>query len=239
MKIRQELYYSVDCETDGPVPGEYSMLSFGTAVFDKEGQNYNCGTFEKNLELLPLAKQDPKTMEWWATQTDAYSYCRQNLQDPKTAIMDYVKWIKNFCGNQYKPVFIGFPVTFDFGFVQYYLHKFTGESPFSFAALDIKTFAMSVLDLDYTQSVKRNIPHKFKSKTKHSHTPLQDAIEQGELFINLLKFRDHKKLVDTNHLIAIQSASQIILGKEDILKSDVAYLNHQLNLLIKNSDNKL
>jgi hypothetical protein len=29
----EEIYVSTDIETDGPIPGEYSMLSFGSAAF--------------------------------------------------------------------------------------------------------------------------------------------------------------------------------------------------------------
>jgi len=38
--------------------------------------------------------------------------------------------------NPGKPVFVGYPAGFDFLFVYWYLIRFTGESPFSFSALD-------------------------------------------------------------------------------------------------------
>ena len=60
---------STDIESDGPVPGLNSMLSFGSAALlaDK-----SClGTFEINLDVLPEAAPDSATMAWWATKPEA------------------------------------------------------------------------------------------------------------------------------------------------------------------------
>lgn len=45
-----ELYYSVDVEADGPIPGKNSMLSFGCAVFTAKGNLID--TYSANLDLL-------------------------------------------------------------------------------------------------------------------------------------------------------------------------------------------
>ena len=55
---------------------------------------------------------------------------------------DYVNWIKGLGG---KPVFVAYPAGFDFLFVYWYLIRFTGASPFSHSALDMKTYAMALL----------------------------------------------------------------------------------------------
>jgi hypothetical protein len=70
--------------------------------------------------------------------------------------------------------------------VYWYLIKFTGESPFSHSALDIKTYAMAVLKLPYRESTKRNMPRHWFDKLPHTHRALDDAIEQGALFCNIL-----------------------------------------------------
>ncbi|KAF0245570.1 MAG: hypothetical protein FD167_3534, partial [bacterium] len=85
-----------------------------------------------------------------------------------------------------KPVFVSYPVTFDFLFVYWYLIKFTGESPFSHSGLDIKTYAMAMLKTDYRDSTKRNMPKSWFDKFPHTHQALDDAIEQGALFCNML-----------------------------------------------------
>lgn len=83
---------------------------------------------------------------------------------------------------------MGYPVSYDFMFVYWYLIKFTGESPFSHSALDIKTLAMAALKKPYRASTKKNMPKRwFDNKLKHTHRALDDAIEQGALFCNLWK----------------------------------------------------
>jgi hypothetical protein len=72
-----------------------------------------------------------------------------------------VLWLKALPG---KPVFVGYPAGFDFLFVYWYLIRFAGESPFSFSALDIKTYAMALLKKDYRKSTKGGMPkHWFDS----------------------------------------------------------------------------
>ena len=92
-------------------------------------------------------------------------------------------WLEALPG---KPVFVGYPASYDFLFVYWYLVRFTGHSPFSFSALDIKTYAMAMLGTEYRQSVKRNMPKRWFDETPHSHVALDDAIEQGLLFCNML-----------------------------------------------------
>jgi hypothetical protein len=177
---KPEIYVSTDVETDGPIPGPHSMLSFASAAFAADGQLVE--TFSANLETLPGAEGHPKTMGWWISQPEAWDATRENLQDPRTAMADYVRWLKKLPG---KPVFVAYPAGFDFTFVYWYLHRFAGESPFSHSALDVKTLAMAMLRRGYRDATKRNMPKRWFGKGRHTHVALDDAIEQGELFVNM------------------------------------------------------
>ncbi len=95
---------------------------------------------------------------------------------------NYVSWLK---GLPARPVFVAYPAGFDFLFVYWYLMRFAGESPFSHSALDVKSFAMAMLKLDYRDSTKRAMP-PLVDKLPHTHVALDDAIEQGALFCNML-----------------------------------------------------
>ncbi|HEY9719891.1 MAG TPA: exonuclease, partial [Trichormus sp.] len=79
-----------------------------------------------------------------------------------------------------------YPAAFDFMFVQWYLMRFTGKSPFSHSALDMKTFAMVLLKKYYRDSTKANMPKNWFDDLPHTHIALDDAIEQGALFCNML-----------------------------------------------------
>jgi hypothetical protein len=177
----KEIYVSTDVETDGPIPGPHSMLSFGSAAYlaDKT----LLGTFTANLETLPGASGHPETLEWWKTQPEAWAACRVDLQTPAEAIKNYVAWLKALPG---RPIFVAYPVVFDYMFVQWYLHKFAGESPFSFIGLDIKSYAMAMLKKDFHHTVKSTMPKHWFDDLPHTHKALEDAIEQGALFCNML-----------------------------------------------------
>jgi hypothetical protein len=64
--------------------------------------------------------------------------------------------------------------------------RFVGRSPFSFAALDIKTMAMIMLGKDYRYCSKKTMPKRWFGEFAHTHVALDDAIEQGVLFCNML-----------------------------------------------------
>ena len=176
-----EIFISTDVETDGPIPGVYSMLSFASAAYLADKQLI--GTFSANLENLPGAISHPQTMEWWQTQPGAWQACRADVQEPQAAMQNYLAWIKSLPG---RPVFVAYPAAFDFLFVYWYLIRFTGESPFSHSALDIKTYAMALLKKPYRESTKRNMPRRWFDDFPHTHLALDDAIEQGALFCNML-----------------------------------------------------
>lgn len=178
---RDEVYISTDIESDGPIPGPYSMLSFASAAFHNGKM---VGTFTANLELLPGAEAHPDTKKFWNENAKAYAATRVSPLDPSAAMSSYVAWVKSLGG---KPVFVAYPAGFDFLFMYWYMISFAGESPFSFSALDTKTLAMAALGCPYRNATKRNFPKRWFSEGRpHTHVALDDAIEQGEMFVRIL-----------------------------------------------------
>src|SRR5262249_44481217 len=98
-----EIYVSTDVETDGPIPGPHSMLSFASAAY--RADKTLVGTFAANLTPLPGAAGDPKTMDWWRGQPEAWEVCRSNPRDPEGVMPEYVAWLKSLPG---KPVFVAY-----------------------------------------------------------------------------------------------------------------------------------
>ena len=187
-----EIYVSTDVETDGPIPGPYSMLSFASAAY--RANKTLLSTFAANLEALPGAASHPQTMEWWCERPEAWAAARQNLQPPETAMRNYLEWVKALPGT---PVFVAYPAVFDFMFVYWYLVRFTGESPFSHSAVDVKTYAMALLNKPYRRSGKAGMPNRWFDDLPHTHLALDDAIEQGALFCNMLAENKNHSMVDS------------------------------------------
>ncbi len=191
--MKKEILFSTDIEANGPIPGDFSMLSLGSAAYTSEKKLLS--TFSANFEVLPNAQEDESTMNWWKNQPEAWKEHRKNVEPAEVIMPRFVAWVKNLCEKESAiPVFLAYPSGFDWTFVYWYLIKFAHESPFSFSALDIKSYVMAVLKCGFHESTKRNMPKSWFDKGKHNHVALDDAIEQGALFCNILAANKEGKI---------------------------------------------
>lgn len=182
--MTSEIYVSVDIEATGPIPGPYSMTSIGAAAYLVDGTFVD--SFEVNLDELPFATMDPLTQKFWDENPTAWEIGRKNTVPPKEGMAKFAAWVCSLPG---KPVMCAYPLGFDFTFVYWYFVFFLSSSPFSFSGMDMKTYAMALLKTPYRETVKRNFPAELLKQTAnaHPHVALADAIEQGEMMVNLFK----------------------------------------------------
>lgn len=177
-----ETYLSLDIESDGPCPGLNSMLSLGAAAF-VDGKCSS--TFSVNLDQLAEGTSDPATMAWWATKPEAWRECRAKTVHPHEAMRRFYAWIKGLPG---RPIAVAYPVGFDFTFVKWYCHRFLGECPLGFQAIDIRSYAMGLLGASYAETQKAKLPKSLLPESRHTHVAVDDAIEQGEMFMRMLAY---------------------------------------------------
>jgi DNA polymerase III alpha subunit (gram-positive type) len=182
--MTDERYIVTDIEADGPVPGLYSMLSLASVVVDPDGRVVD--QFSANLAECPGAGRHPANMKWWATQPAAWEACRTNIRDPAEVMLEYVTWVKRVAA---QPVFVAYPVAFDYPFVSYYAFRFTGDNPLFPIALDIGSFAMAVLNLPFEKTCfQHRLPAEWlENLPPHTHLALDDARGHAEVFVRLLK----------------------------------------------------
>jgi hypothetical protein len=190
-----EIYLSVDVEADGPVPGPYSMLSFGIAAFTID--KVLLGTFTRNLELLPGATQHPRVMAWWQSSganRAAYEKTRENVQPVRESMLACEAWVKSLRAHG-KPCAVGAPAAYDYGaWLYWYLVVYAaGDVPeLGFSALDLKSFAMGRIEGSRYRFLGKSTydPDWFDEDTPHTHVALDDAIEQGAIMVNAIRDRD-------------------------------------------------
>jgi hypothetical protein len=176
-----EIYVSTDIEADGPIPGPYSMLSFASAAYT--GGKTLLGTYSANLETLPGATTHPKTMEWWRQFPQAWEQCRRDARAPEIVMPEYLAWLEALPG---RPVFVGWPATWDFMWIYWYLVRFTGARPFRENALDVRSYAMGMRKAAFRLTTRTYLPKRwFDDGLPHTHVALDDALEQGALFCNM------------------------------------------------------
>jgi DNA polymerase III epsilon subunit-like protein len=198
--IRPDLYISADVETDGPVPGVFSLLSFGlSAVGRFDGRTFERwdprrATFYK--ELKPISK------EFQSEALAVNGLDRDRLEregsDPRDAMSQAATWIEHLAAG-HRAVLVAYPVAFDWAFLYWYFERFVPQgSPFGHSScLDIRTQYQALAGTVFDRSGKTAMPAFLLPVAPHTHNALDDAVEQGELFANLMdwaaRMRRHQR----------------------------------------------
>lgn len=173
MTSKREVFLSVDVETAGPIPGDYSLLTIGACDVSDPTQTFSC-------QLKPTTRNaDPKALEVTGISLDILE--REGL-DPAVAMRAFRDWVVQIAGADAAPVFVGFNASFDWSFVNYYFHRYLGENPFGFAALDIKSMYMGAARSSWAQTRSSQIAAALHPALKGDHDALHDAQYQAELF---------------------------------------------------------
>ncbi len=180
--MSEPIYVSVDIETNGFLIGENSIYSIGSKAFlESEGL---IGTHSVNLQEIEGGKENPDTMKFWAQNSRAFEITREDPQPIEPAMKSYVKWLKSLGP---RLIFVAYPANFDFSFVNHYLLKYAGENPFGYCALDMKSFAASVLGTDFDETTEESMPDEWFPYTNPlPHVAINDAMAQGLTFMEML-----------------------------------------------------
>jgi DNA polymerase III epsilon subunit-like protein len=170
---KQEVYISVDVETAGPVPGEFSMLTLGACCVDDPQKKFVCSFKPINENFVPEALE--------VTGLSLAKLAVEGLS-PDVAMNKFAAWINcSFIEGQI-PVFVGLNAPFDWSFVNYYFHRFTGANPFGFTALDIKALFMGATGCTWRDTRSSSIARRVHPTLQGDHDALHDALYQAELF---------------------------------------------------------
>ncbi len=183
-----DLYFSVDIEADGPIPGPFSMLSFGLVVAGR----FDGLRFESRLdrphtlyrELKPISSSFvPEALEISGLDRDQLE---REAADPRTAMTEAREWVLEQAEDD-RPVLTGFPLMFDWLFIYWYFERFAeGGSPFDHSAgLDMKTMYQQKAAVTTSNAGLRDLPDALQPIQPHTHNALDDALRQAEIFVRL------------------------------------------------------
>jgi hypothetical protein len=186
-----DVYFSADVETDGPIPGPFSMLSFGLVVAGAfDGQRfirpaqYN-QTFYR--ELKPISNN----FEEEALRVNGLD--RNHLMSagiaPESAMRDAADWVNKLAGGC-RPILVAYPLSFDWSFLYWYFVKFSSSgSPFNHSqCYDIKTAFAVKAKIPIAMAGRKRLASGLRSNSIHTHNALDDAIEQAQIFANLFEW---------------------------------------------------
>ena len=162
-------WISIDIETDGLIPCQYSMISIGAVVVDKK--------LDKRFytQLKPISNsynQEALSISGFSREETL------NFKEPKEAMQEFKEWLKKVC--KYKPYFISDNNGFDWQFINWYFIYFIGENPFGYNSSNLRSLY---------QGLNRDFNSNFKHlrETKHTHNALDDAIGNAEAILAIQK----------------------------------------------------
>jgi hypothetical protein len=160
-------YIMVDIESDGPIPGDYSMISFGAVLVDEQLVKTFYG------QLKPVSDR-------YIPEALAVSgHSREEtltFEEPQKVMLDFSEWIKATCKDS--PIFISDNNGFDWMFICWYFHHFIGKNPFGFSSQNLGSFYKGIV-----KDTSKNFKHL--RKTKHTHHPVDDAKGNAEALLRL------------------------------------------------------
>jgi DNA polymerase III epsilon subunit-like protein len=176
MAGKTECFISVDVETSGPIPGDYSMLSLGACVVGGKDEGFYVEIKPLNDNAVPAALK--------VSGFDLTKLAKSG-EAPKEALAKLRDWVKTVSGAA-TPVFVGFNAGFDWSFVNWYFIHFLGENPFGFAPLDVKAYYMGMTGCAWEDTKSSRVRPEFQPAKVGDHNALNDARAQAEMFGKML-----------------------------------------------------
>jgi DNA polymerase III epsilon subunit-like protein len=171
-----EPYVSVDVETSGPSPSQYSLLSIGACLAAHPDRTFYVELKPVNDNVSPLALDISGL---------SIEELKQHGAPPEQAMRAFEEWLQAEIPAG-EPVFVGFNAPFDWMFVCDYFHRFLGRNPFGYSALDIKALYMGLTGVPWTETKMRLIGPRYAIGRRLTHHALTDALDQAELFRKIL-----------------------------------------------------
>jgi len=184
---------SVDIETTGPAPSVAEMCSIGAVALDDDMETAEA--FSVNLEFKtpgdPMVEEG--TMRWWKHWPEQWNAHRTDVVQIKDAMWKFTDWLEKIRPS--KPLFVAWPVGFDWGFVNYYFHKYVGFNPFGYSPLCLKNYAAGVLRHPGMLGSSREeafMPDDWLVTPEDiglvPHIAVNDAIAQAMMIRNIMRY---------------------------------------------------
>ena len=186
-----DVYFSADVETDGPIPGPYSMLSFAlvfAGTFD--GLKF-CRPSSYEKVFYAELKQISDDFEIEALEINGLDRdkLRTAGQSPEVAMTAAHSWVKESAGGS-RPVLVAYPLSFDWAWLYWYFMRYSDAgSPFGHSqCFDLKTAFAVKAHVPLSEAGRSRVPERLRPTHPHSHHAVDDAVEQAEIFANIFEW---------------------------------------------------
>jgi len=160
-------FIMVDIEANGPIPGDYSMISFGAIVV------------ESSLSRIFHGQLRPISEKWVPEALAVSGFSREQtlaFEDPTVVMENFAAWLK--ANSKGRPMFVSDNNGFDWQFINWYFHHFLEQNPFGFSSMNLGSLYKGLV-----KDASQNFKHLRQSK--HTHHPVDDARGNAEAMLTL------------------------------------------------------
>lgn len=190
-ELRVDAYFSADVETDGPIPGPFSMLSFAIVYAGKfDGDSFEKPTAYDTVfyrELRPISEEfQPEALRINGLDRNKLI---QTGSPAETAMDEAAEWIRTTAGAA-TPVLVAYPLSFDWTWLYWYFIRFAQSgSPFEYSrCFDIKTALAVKGRIPISEAGRSKLPAGLTSVRRHTHFAVDDAVSQAEIFAKVFEW---------------------------------------------------
>ena len=158
----------VDVETDGEIPGDFSMIEIGAVVV------------RPGLKDTFYGRLKPISNNWSEEALRVSNHTRQDtleFPNPADVMLSFEDWIRSNNVGKYTQ-FVSDNNGFDFMFVSWYFWHFIGRNPFGHSSTNLGSLYKGLV-----KDTFKNFKHL--RKTRHTHNPVDDAMGNAEAMIYL------------------------------------------------------
>lgn len=162
-------YIMVDVESDGPIPGDYSMICFGAVVV------------EDGLERTFYGQLRPISEKFIPEALAVSGFTREETMafpDPAEIMRNFTAWLASVSKDRL--LFIADNNGFDWSFINWYFHHFLGKNPFGFSSTNLGSLYKGMMKDTF-------VTFKHLRRTKHTHHPVDDAKGNAEALLTMKK----------------------------------------------------
>jgi hypothetical protein len=162
--------YMCDIEADGPIPYKYSMVSFGLIKIKEDG----------DMGTSFYGQVRPVSEEWIPEALAVSGHSREEtleFETPEVVMKRCAEWIAKTSDGG-RPMFFSDNNGFDWQFMNYYFHMYTGGNPFGHSSQNLGSIYKGMM-----KDPRKNF--KKLRKTKHTHNPVDDCKGNIEALLHM------------------------------------------------------
>lgn len=160
-------YVMVDIESDGPVPGLFSMVCFGAVLVTPA------------LDRTFYGRTRPISERWIPEALAVSGFSREqheDFDDPHRVMERFAEWVRQHGGR--RPIFISDNNGFDWSFINYYFHRYLEANPFGHSSQNLGSLYKGLAKDTFAT-------FKHLRRTRHTHDPVDDATGNAEALLEM------------------------------------------------------